>query len=186
MCLAQTYNMESLEFSFLFWIQDLHTPLLDQVMVGLSFLGNAGWLWIVIGVGLFCIKKTRPCGAAVLLSLAVGFLIGNCLLKNMVARSRPCWIMNQEIMLLIPVPRDYSFPSGHTLAGIEASLSILFFYRKWGMAALILAGFIGFSRLYLFVHFPTDVLAGAVLGAGIAIFVHWLIETRQSKVKYFS
>lgn len=177
--------MESLEFSLLFWIQGLRTPLLDQVMVWLSFLGNAGWLWIAAGAGLFCTKKTRMCGTAVLLSLAAGFLIGNCLLKNGIARSRPCWIIDRDIQLLISIPKDFSFPSGHTLAGIEASLSILFFYRRWGTAALILAVLIGFSRLYLFVHFPTDVLAGAVLGTGIAVFVHWLVRTKLSKRKYF-
>ncbi|MCI9594999.1 MAG: phosphatase PAP2 family protein [Lachnospiraceae bacterium] len=163
-----------MEFSFLVWLQGFHRPWLDALMVAVTFLGDAGWFWILTGCVLFCIKKTRICGLAVLLSLAAGFLVGNCLLKNIVARSRPCWLLdvNTAIVLLVETPLDYSFPSGHTLAGFEAGVSILLFHRTWGIAALVLAALIAFSRLYLFVHFPTDVLAGAVLGTVIAFGVH--------------
>lgn len=74
--------------------------------------------------------------------------------------------------MLIAVPSDYSFPSGHTLAGVEASLSIFFFHKKWGIASFVLAGLIAFSRMYLFVHFPTDILGGMVLG----IFNAWAVN----------
>lgn len=164
-----------MEFSFLYWLQELHRPWLDTLMTVITGLGDSGWLWILIGCILLCRKPTRRCGLAVLLSLAAGFLIGNCLLKNAVARSRPCWI-DPEILLLVKIPMDYSFPSGHTLAGIEAGVSILLFNRKWGIAALVLAVLIAFSRLYLFVHFPTDVLAGAVLGTGIAVGVDYALK----------
>lgn len=169
-----------MEFSFLIWLQGLHRPWLDALMVAVTSLGNAGWFWILTGCVLFCIKKTRSCGLAVLLSLAAGFLIGNCLLKNLVARSRPCWMLDVHtaIVLLVKNPPDYSFPSGHTLAGFEAGVSILLFYPRWGFAALVLAAVIAFSRLYLFVHFPTDVLAGAVLGTAIALGVHAVMARR--------
>lgn len=169
-----------MEFSFLYWLQGLHQPWLDRMMVAVTSLGDAGWLWIAIGCVLFCRKKTRSCGLAVLLSLAVGFLAGNCLLKNVIARSRPCWI-DPGILLLVENPQDYSFPSGHTLAGFEAGVSILLLHRKWGMAALVLAVLIAFSRLYLFVHFPTDVLAGAILGTGIAVGVNALGQWVKEK-----
>lgn len=174
-----------MEFAFLIWLQGLHTPWLDKLMVAVTFLGDGGWIWIVTGCVLFCIKKTRKCGLAVLLSLAAGFLAGNCFLKNFIARSRPCWMLDvhTSVVLLIKNPLDYSFPSGHTLAGFEAGVSILCFDRKWGLAALFLAVLIAFSRLYLFVHFPTDVLAGAVLGTAIAFGVHYGIICRKPRAE---
>lgn len=171
-----------MEFSILYWIQGLHRPLLDSFMAAVTFLGEVGWFWILTGTLLFCVKRTRRCGAAVLLSLAVGFLVGNCLLKNVIGRSRPCWI-DPSVVLLIASPDDYSFPSGHTLASFESAVSILLCYRRWGIAALVLACLISFSRLYLFVHFPTDVLAGAVLGTGIAVLVHYLLDKRTGPGK---
>ncbi len=168
-----------MEFSILYWIQGLRRPLLDSFMVAVTSLGNVGWFWILTGTILFCMKKTRRCGAAVLLSLAAGFLAGNCLLKHAVGRSRPCWI-DESIVLLIANPDDFSFPSGHTLASFEAAVSIFLCRRRWGIAALVLACLISFSRLYLFVHFPTDVLAGAVLGTGIAFWVHGWLSKRAA------
>lgn len=170
-----------MEFAFLIWLQGLHQPWLDKLMVAVTFLGDGGWIWILTGCVLFCIKKTRKCGLAILLSLGAGFLVGNLFLKNFIARSRPCWMLdvNTAVVLLIKNPSDYSFPSGHTLAGFEAGMSILFFNRRWGTAALFLAVLIAFSRLYLFVHFPTDVLAGAVLGTVIAFGVHKVMDVPE-------
>ena len=163
-----------MEFTFLYWLLSLHRPWLDQVMVMITFLGEAGWFWIATGVLLLCSRKTRACGLALLISLAAGAVIGNGILKPLFHRQRPCWI-DPKVILLVSNPTDFSFPSGHTLAGFEAAVSIFFSNRKWGLAALILACLLGFSRLYLFVHFPTDVLAGMLLGTGIAVAVHFFI-----------
>lgn len=164
-----------MEFAILYWLQGLHGPVLDRLMVGITNLGNGGWLWIVLGAVLFFGKRTRRWGAAILFSLLAGFLLGNCFLKNVVGRDRPCWL-DQQVALLIASPRDYSFPSGHTLAAFEGAFSVFFYDRRWGGIFLILAVAIAFSRLYLFVHFPTDVLAGAIMGILIAAAVHWLLS----------
>ena len=102
------------------------------------------------------------------IALSLGFLCGNIAIKNIVARTRP-YEYNSEIQLLVKKLSDYSFPSGHTLASFEAAVCIFIRYKKWGIAALILAFAIAFSRLYLYVHFPSDVLAGMVLGIIFAI-----------------
>ena len=154
--------MAGTEFAFLYFLQSLHTPWLDEVMVFISSLGDHGRFFLLLAVVLLCFKKTRKMGFAMLLSMFLGFLIGNVWLKNMFMRQRPCWIDTTV------VPRDYSFPSGHTLIGFECGVSIWLQNRRAGVAALILAFLLAFSRMYLFVHFPTDVLAGAVLGSGIA------------------
>lgn len=166
--------MAGLEFSILYYLQTIHTAWLDEFMKAVTSLGDSGIFWILTGAVLLCFQKTRKIGFSVLLSLLCGFLIGNLFLKNIIARDRPCWI-DKSIILLIDSPKDYSFPSGHTLASFEAAVSILLYNKKWGIAALILAALIAVSRLYLFVHFPTDVLGGMLLGTLIAVAVHKLL-----------
>lgn len=167
--------MAGTEFGILYFLQSLHTPWLDVFMKEITSLGDHGIFWIVTGVILLCFRKTKIMGLCVILSLAAGFLVGNTFLKNVIARERPCWI-DSSVPLLIHNPRDYSFPSGHTLASFEGAVSIWLYNRKWGTAALILAALIGFSRMYLFVHFPTDVLGGLILGVLIAFLVHSIVE----------
>ena len=164
-----------LEFSILYFIQGLHTPFLDRFMTAVTSLGDKGWFFIVLGIILFCFKRTRKMGAAVLLSLAAGGLIGNVVLKNLVMRDRPCWI-DESVRLLIQNPKDFSFPSGHPLASFETAVSIFLYNRKWGVPVIVLASVIALSRLYLFVHFPTDVLSGMALGIFIGWYVHRTIE----------
>lgn len=172
--------LTELEFNILYFLQTLHNPWLDVLMKEVSSLANSGFFWIVTGVLLLFFKRTRKVGICVLLSLGIGFLAGNLVLKNLVGRSRPCWI-DRSVPLLIPNPRDFSFPSGHTLASFEAAVSIRLFNRSWGRGALVLATLIAFSRMYLFVHFPTDVLGGMILGTAIAIMVHCIIKRVYEK-----
>ena len=119
-------------------------------------------------------------GAAVLLSLAAGGLIGNVVLKNLVMRDRPCWI-DESVRLLIQNPKDFSFPSGHTLASFETAVSIFLYNRKWGVPVIVLASVIALSRLYLFVHFPTDVFAGIAIGSIVAIIVNYIMKLHKTK-----
>lgn len=158
------------EFDVLYWLQRQRTDWLDWLMLRVTALGNTGIFWILLGILLVCIVKTRKIGICMLISIAIGALIGNVILKNLVARERPCWI-DSQILLLIENPKDFSFPSGHTMVSFEGAVSIFMKNKRWGTAALLLAGAIAFSRLYLFVHFPTDVLCGAVIGTVIAVFV---------------
>lgn len=164
-----------LEFSFLYFLQTLRTPFLDRFMTVITSLGDKGWFFITLGVILLCIRKTRKTGASILLSLAVGAVIANVFVKNIVMRERPNWI-DPSILLLLHNPEDYSFPSGHSLAAFETAVSIFLYHKKWGIPALILASLIALSRLYLFVHFPTDVLSGMALGILIGWYIHRTIE----------
>lgn len=151
------------EFAVLEGIQGLRGPLLDQVMVFVTNLSNHGEVWLLLGILCLCFSKTRYLGLAMILSIGLGYVTGNLVLKNLFARSRPCWI-RQDMALLIPVPLDYSFPSGHTLVSFEGAVCVWRRGKRWGIAALGLAAVIAFSRMYLFVHFPTDILAGLLLG----------------------
>lgn len=111
-------------------------------------------------------KKYRWQGLLLLGGLAVGVLVGNVCLKNLIARPRPCWL-DSSVRLLIADPTDYSFPSGHTLSSVIGATILTKTDRRFGYAAIPLTALIAFSRLYLYVHFPSDVLAAAVLGVMI-------------------
>ena len=165
----------------LLWIRETFgNPVLDHIMIFISSLANKGMLWIGIGVVLLLLgvngRKWSERGLLVLLSLALNAVICNVWLKPMVARTRPYDLLGYEI--LVRRLGDYSFPSGHTSASFAAATALYAIDRRWGTAAYILAVLIGFSRLYLGVHFPTDVLAGAVIGILAAKAAQWILEKK--------
>ena len=155
----------NIELSILDWIQTLHTPFLDKIMVFITRLGDAGIIWIMLSIVLLLIPKTRKSGAVMVVALVVDVLLCNIVLKNLVARTRP-YDVNTGVHLLVAKLHDYSFPSGHTAAAF-ASVTALYLAgeKKLWKPVLVLACLIGISRLYLYVHYPTDVLGGALAGA---------------------
>ena len=160
--------MTEAEFQFLDFIQqNLRTPAGDAFMVAVTTLGNAGAVWILLGILLLLRKKHRKTGIILLAALFIDFLVCNIYLKNLIQAPRPCEL-NTTVQLLISRPSDYSFPSGHSLIGFAGAVSIWRMHPRMGSWFLALAGLIAFSRLYLFVHFPTDVLAGAAIGTALA------------------
>ena len=161
----------ALDWGILHWIQTyLACPALDAIMPRLTLLGDIGFIWIFTGVVLLCTKKHRRTGILLLLGLLCGALVGNVVLKNLVARPRPCWL-DESVQLLIATPKDFSFPSGHTLSSTIGATILTRADRRFGYAAIPLAVLLAFSRLYLYVHVPSDVFAGAVLGLVIGEFV---------------
>ena len=170
---------EGFDLPILDWIaQHLWCPFLDKVMPVITVLGNGGIFWIVLAVALILFKKTRRIGVGMGIALLMGLLLCNLTLKPLCHRIRPYDyqydVFGRTISLLIERPHDFSFPSGHTIASFEGAGVILLNNKKWGIAALVLASLIAFSRLYLYVHYPTDVLASVVLGIGLAVFGNWL------------
>jgi len=137
-------------------------------MPSFSSLGNKGLLWILFGLILLCLPNRRNCGAQILIALLLSLIFCNLLIKNWVARPRP-FELNTVVQLLIMEPVDYSFPSGHTSAAF-ATAAVLWKNRCWERhVAFVVAVLMGFSRLYLYVHYPSDVLGGAVLGTMLGV-----------------
>ncbi len=168
--------MNEFELNILRWIQDVfQCVFMDTVMPIITRLGDEGIFWIVLAVVLACFPKTRKAGFTMGLAMLFGLFIGNMLLKNLVARVRP-YDVELGVTLLIDKLSSFSFPSGHTLSSFAAATALVCRHRKWGIAALVLAGLIAFSRLYLFVHYPTDVLGGALLGVACAFLAAKLID----------
>lgn len=153
------FDLEILEF-----IQNyLRNDVFDAIMPLITKLGDRGMIWIISSVLLLLFPGTRKAGAAVAASLILEALCCNVILKPFAARPRPFQV-NTEVQLLIPPLLDYSFPSGHTGAAFAAASALFFMKSRLWIPALILSVLMGFTRLYLYVHYPSDVLAGALLG----------------------
>ena len=168
------------EFSILYALQDIHNPTLDKVMLFITSLGDKGLFWIAIGVICLCMKKHRKMGLQLLLSMLATLIIGNLILKNIFARPRPCDI-DTAVTLLLDRPHGHSFPSGHSINSMSGAVALFLNNKKIGIPAIIIATLIGFSRMYLFVHFPTDVIVGFIVAVIVAIGVDW--GFRQAQIK---
>ncbi len=163
----------SFDLPILDWIQaNLQSPFMDFIMPIITLFGEAGIFWIAWAVLLLFFQKTRKTGWSMGVALILGVIICNMLLKPMVMRPRPYDFQLSEfgkvIPLLIDAQHDYSFPSGHTIACFEASVVLLIKDKRMGIPAFILGLLVSFSRLYLYVHYPSDVLASVVLGTVFA------------------
>lgn len=154
----------SFEFDILNYLQTLHNPFLDKLMLFFTHLGDQGFIWVCLCLILLIIPKTRKTGVILFIALLIDTLVCNVFLKNFFMRPRPCTI-NPNITLLIPQPQDYSFPSGHTAASFTVvSVLYLLKQKKLFIFSLVLACFIAFSRMYLYVHYPSDILGGVIVG----------------------
>ena len=183
-----SYMAEGFDLPILEWIAgQLSCGFLDAVMPVITLLGDAGIFWIALAVVLMLIPKTRRIGISMGAALLIGLVVCNLTLKPLMARIRPydyqLTHFGKTVSLLVATPHDYSFPSGHTLASFEGAVVLFLYNKKWSVPALILASLIAFSRLYLYVHYPTDVLASLVLAVGIAILAKWAVEKACSRLK---
>ena len=163
--------IQNIDFSILIWIQEnIRCAFLDVVLPFITRLCNNGEIWILIGVVLLFFKKYRKFGVFVLVGMLLGSLIGNEILKPIIARPRPCHIYEMLPEMLVDIPKSYSFPSGHTTSSVISATVLIMANKKFSFFAVPLAFLIAFSRMYLFVHFPTDILGGIVLGVLIGLF----------------
>ena len=173
-CMAEGFDLPVLE-----WIAaNLRCAFLDTVMPIITLLGDAGIFWIAVAAVLLFIPKYRKTGLAMGIALIMGLLVCNVTMKPLFARPRPYDYQfahfGKEIQLLIEAQHDFSFPSGHTLASFEAATALTLGSKKLGIPALVLASLIAFSRLYLYVHYPTDVLFSVVMGVGFGLLGFFL------------
>ena len=159
----------SFDLPILDWIQaNLQSGFMDQFMPFITKFGDHGTFWMIVAALLFIFPRTRKTGLGMAIAMMIGLLICNVTLKPLVGRIRPYDLQLQEfgitIQLLGERMHDFSFPSGHTIASFEAAVVLLKNSKKMGIPAMILAVLIAFSRLYLYVHYPTDVIVSVILG----------------------
>ncbi len=166
----------SWELDILNFIADnFHNAFMDRLMVFITSLGNGGIIWIAITAVLLAFKGTRRAGLASAFSLMLMLLTVNIAIKPLADRIRPFAAETALLRaVLVKPPTDGSFPSGHTAAGFASSFAVILCNKKIGMLMLIPAFLIGISRLYLCVHFPTDVVFGAVIGVVLGIIGYYI------------
>ena len=177
----------SFDLPILDWIAaNLWCPLLDTVMPIITLLGDAGIFWIALAVLFMITKKYRKTGIGMMLALMMGLLLCNIWLKPTIARIRPydfqMEYFSKEIQLLAGGMHDFSFPSGHTIASFEAAVVIALNSKKLGIPAMILAVLIAFSRLFLYLHYPTDVIFSVILGSALAFLGNYLAQKIMDKL----
>lgn len=166
-------------------IQGLHMSWLDPIVSVYTKLGDAGLLWIALSLVMLLWKPTRKAGVLALGAMILGLLVTNITIKPLLSRPRP-WL-DWPIVPLVTEKDPNSFPSGHTCAAFAAGLSwVRALPWRWGrIAAVAAAVLMGLSRLYVGVHYPTDVLAGAVIGS-LCAWAAWkaynLYSDRKNRV----
>lgn len=174
-----------MDFAINDWIvTHLSSPFFDVFWQAITFLGDAGWFWIALTVLFLCFKKTRSYGIAMAISLLISTLLTNVILKPLINRPRP-WTL-REIDIKVDLPSDASFPSGHTTASFSAAFSLFWQNKKAGAPALVLAALIAFSRLYFYLHYPTDVLGGFLIGLLASLASRYLLPLAERGLKRLS
>ena len=168
----------TIDFAILDWIiAHVWCPFLDWFMPLITMLGDDGIFWIAVALILLVFPKTRKTGAMMGVAMILGLLIGNLTMKPYFARIRPYEFRPIDAELLVAHLSDFSFPSGHTLVCFEAATVLMVRNRKpWGIIALIAAVLVAFSRLYLYVHYPSDVLVGLILGTLFGFLGVWIVN----------
>lgn len=178
--------IKSIDGAILLWVQEfLRTPVLDAFFTLFTRLGNGGLLWIILSMAMLLYPKTRRAGFYALVALAFGLLCTNIVLKHMVGRIRP-WLVVEGLIHLVEISDPNSFPSGHTCAAFAAGCTWARFAQKGWIKVLATgqAVLMGLSRLYVGVHFPTDVLIGAVVGilcAWLALLVNRAVDRKRGE-----
>ena len=157
--------------------ENMTCPFMDILMGIFTRVGNYGILWIAIAVIMMFSKKYRRTGIIMAVGLVIMLITGNLLMKNLIARDRP-FIQRPETWLAIAQPFGYSFPSGHSFSSFTSAAILSRRGKWWAVFSILTAVFIAFSRLYFYVHFPTDVICGCIFGLILGSAVYSVLDKR--------
>lgn len=175
-----------MEESILIWIQEnLRSEVMTVIMRCITKLGNYSILWLALAVVFLMYKNTRQVGVTTLVAIGLNTVVTNLIIKNVVERTRPYEVI-EGLNILIEKQSDFSFPSGHSSHAFAAGVVLFMMLpRKAGVPILVLSGLIAFSRLYLGVHYPSDVIAGCLIGAVIGILSVVIVKFYLKKRKEY-
>ena len=172
------------ELGILDFIQEhFRCGFLDWFFPTITKLGDSGIFWILLAVIFLLFRKTRKTGLMMGVALLCGLIVGNLTLKPLIHRIRP-YDLNPEAILLIDRLNDFSFPSGHTLSSFEGATVLMIRDKRFGIPSMVIAVCIALSRLYLYVHYPTDVLTGAILGIVFGFLAVAIVTAVEKKIQH--
>lgn len=175
--------MQNAELAVLDWIQlHLRGGFQDRFLPFISGLSNHGEVWILFAAILLLLRRQRKYGTSIACALILDLAACNLILKPLIGRVRP-FALRPDLLLLVPPPGDASFPSGHTAAAFAVVFALKTAGSPLWVPALALASVTAFSRLYLYVHWPSDVLGGILLGAAVGWAGAKIAETAFQKPK---
>ncbi|MDE7233307.1 MAG: phosphatase PAP2 family protein [Lachnospiraceae bacterium] len=174
--------LSELDGGILLWIQEyLRNPVLTPILKVITTLGNGGAIWILLTLLILMLPKTRKVGCMMAAALLGTLLINNILLKNLVARIRPYEVI-EGLTYIVRRPKEFSFPSGHAGSSFAAACIMLRrLPKRYGIPAFVLAVLISLSRLYVGVHYPSDVLFGVISGILISYVAEVIVERLWKK-----
>ena len=186
-----------MEIQILHWFESLHNPITNPIMYGITSLGNGGIFWIILAAAMLLIfpKKYRKVSLSMAIALILSLIFCNGIMKHLWARPRAFWVEGQNFVVgdqfenlygIFQSIHDYSFPSGHSSASFAAATAIFMWRKKEGTAALILAALIAVSRLYLTVHYPSDVLVGTITGILYGIASYFIEQQLMKRIPKFN
>ena len=170
--IVSTMDMTT-ELEILGWIHSFSSPGMDAFMLGVTTVSTYAAVWLLTASLLMVTRRERRTGCSMVLAIVVAFILVDLVMKPLVCRERPCEFADFD--LLVPVPDTFSFPSGHTAMAFAGATVLFIRFRAWGIPAMVLATLVGISRMYLYVHWPTDVLVGALVGTICAVVVYKLV-----------
>lgn len=175
--------LQLLDQNILLFIQEhIRLGWLNPIMVVITHLGEAGIMWIVLGLVMMFFKKTRRGGLIMLICLAFAWVINDFVLKELFARARPFNTI-EGLTILVKAPGSFSFPSGHSNASFACALALTMLYGKKGAWSFIPAALIALSRCYVGVHYPTDILTGAIVGTLLSLAAYKLVIYVEGRYK---
>lgn len=157
------------------WISKFNNPFINKFMVLLTRLGDGGFVWVTIAISFLITKRYKSVSLKILLSLCLTTIVGEVVIKRLVGRLRPSQIISKED-LLIKKPTSYSFPSGHTASSFGVAVILSEAFPFINILIFCLASLIGISRVYLKVHYPTDVIVGAIIGTLCGLVTEMIIS----------
>ena len=174
--------MQQTELAVLDWIAaHCQNPLFDAIFPIISRICDHGEIWIVLLIILLAIKQQRRTGGILATGLILEFVTCNKIIKPLVGRVRP-FVVNPDAALIVTAPHDASFPSGHTAFSFAAVFALKGAGSPLWKPALVFSLIMAFSRLYLYVHWPSDVICGAILGSICGILAPKLFAWIEAQI----